>query len=120
MSSQWRYENTHFRPEVQVTATLTIITSNIVTLLMTYMCIIFSVTITTCPTLDAPENGMIDCSLGDDGLPTNRDTCTFTCNPGFELNGRKTRTCRTRRGQGTWNGDDNTCTPGIHTTVTDL
>ena len=67
---------------------------------------------TTCPILMAPDNGTIKRSLGDDGLPTNRDTCSFTCNPGFMLSGRKTRICRVQNGVGTWNHKNVTCTPG--------
>lgn len=65
----------------------------------------------TCPTLDAPSNGTIDCSLGRDGLLTNRDICRFTCNPGFVLRGSTRRRCIIR---GIWNGQDTTCTPGIY------
>jgi len=68
--------------------------------------------VVTCPILDAPDNGMIVCSLGDDGLPTNGDTCTYSCNPGFELNGRKRRTCSVQRRRGPWSGQEPTCTPG--------
>ena len=60
----------------------------------------------------APDNGMINCLLGNDGLPTNRDTCTFSCNPGFVLNIKPKRRCRVRRGVATWNRKDATCTPG--------
>ena len=61
--------------------------------------------------LMAPDNGMIDCSLGDDGVPTNRDTCTVTCNEGFRLHGDATRRCRAR--QMRWLGDEARCEPGV-------
>ncbi|XP_065894428.1 protein mesh-like isoform X2 [Dysidea avara] len=62
-----------------------------------------------CPTLMAPENGMINCSLGDDGVPTNGDTCTFTCDVGFMLQGGTIRQCRTKRRMRNWNGDEARC-----------
>ena len=66
-----------------------------------------------CPTLTAPDNGVIVCSLGDDGAPTNEDTCTVTCNDGFDLSGAATRRCRVRRNKGTWTGQKASCTGGI-------
>ena len=41
----------------------------------------------SCPTLSDPSNGAINCSLGDDGVPSYEDTCTFTCDTGYELTG---------------------------------
>ena len=69
-----------------------------------------------CPTLMAPENGMINCSLGDDGVPTNGDTCTFTCDVGFMLQGGTIRQCRTKRRMRNWNGDEARCVqvPGMN------
>ena len=32
-----------------------------------------------CPSLTDSNNGMITCSLGDDGVPSYEDTCNFTC-----------------------------------------
>ena len=65
----------------------------------------------TCSMLMAPDNGMIDCSLGGDGVPTNGDTCTVTCNDGFRLRGDATRRCRA--GQMRWLGDEARCEPGV-------
>ena len=62
--------------------------------------------------LMAPDNGMIDCSLGDDGVPTNGDTCTVTCNEGFRLRGDATRRCRAE--QMRWLGDEARCIPGVN------
>ena len=59
-----------------------------------------------CPPLTAPDNGDIDCSLGDDGEANPGDTCTFTCDDGHELSGRGRRTCRD---DGTWSGLAATC-----------
>ena len=53
-----------------------------------------------------PNNGMINCSLGDDGAFSYEDTCNITCNKGFVLNGYDTRTCQS---DGSWSGNDTTC-----------
>ena len=34
------------------------------------------------------------------------DTCSFTCNIGYELTGSDTRTCQS---DGSWSGTDNDC-----------
>jgi len=62
----------------------------------------------TCANLAAPANGMISCSLGVNGVPTDGDTCTFTCNTGYELIGSDTRTC----GGDGWNGTNAMCARG--------
>ena len=62
-----------------------------------------------CPSLDNPSNGMISCSLGDDGVPSYEDTCSFTCNTGYELTGNDTRTCQSN---GSWSGSDAICSRG--------
>ena len=49
---------------------------------------------------------MISCTLGDDGVPSYEDTCTFTCNTGYELTGNDTRTCQNN---GSWSGSDVVC-----------
>ena len=54
-------------------------------------------------------NGMINCSLGDDGVPSYEDTCSFTCNTGYELTGSDTRICQS---DGNWSGSDVTCSRG--------
>ena len=43
-----------------------------------------------CENLNNPNNGVINCSLGDD----ENYTCIFTCNTGYELTGSDTRTCQ--------------------------
>ena len=68
------------------------------------------VEIVTCPPLTAPDNGAIDCSLGDDGEANPGDTCTFTCNDGYELGSSTSRTCGD---DGSWSGTDATCTFGM-------
>ena len=61
---------------------------------------------------------MINCSLGDDGVHSYEDTCSFTCNTGYELTGSDTRTCQS---DGSWNGSDDVCRRGnVNVTVTCL
>ena len=71
------------------------------------MCTYF--TIVKCSSLTNPDNGMINCSLGDDGVPSYEDTCGFTCNTGYELTGSDTRTCQS---DGSWSGNDGVCRRG--------
>ena len=52
---------------------------------------------------------MINCSLGDDGVPSYEDTCNLTCNTGYELTGSDTRTCQS---DGSWSGSDDVCRRG--------
>ena len=72
---------------------------------------LFSITIliVSCSSLIAPNNGTISCSLGDDGTPSYEDTCSFTCNTGYELTGSDTRTCQS---DGSWSGSDASCNRG--------
>ena len=60
----------------------------------------------TCPSLTAPTNGMISCSLVGDGVADPGESCTFTCNTGYELMGSGTRTCGN---DGSWSGSVATC-----------
>jgi len=62
-----------------------------------------------CPELTDPINGVINCSLRDDGVPSYEDTCSFTCNTGYELTGSDTRTCQS---EGSWSGSDVVCRRG--------
>ena len=48
---------------------------------------------TACPPLDVPDNGMIDCSIGGDGIAVPGDTCTYTCDDGYMVDGDMTITC---------------------------
>ena len=59
--------------------------------------------------LNIPTNGVISCSLGDDGVYSYEDTCSFTCNTGYELTGSDSRTCRS---DGSWSGSDVVCSRG--------
>ena len=63
-----------------------------------------------CSALNDPSNGMITCSLGDDGVPSYEDTCSFTCNTGYELTGSDIRTCQS---DGSWSGNDDVCRRGM-------
>ena len=66
--------------------------------------------IVPCPSLTDPNNGIITCSLGDDGVPSYEDTCSFTCNTGYELTGSDTRTCQS---DGSWSDSDDVCRRGM-------
>ena len=61
-------------------------------------------------------DGLINCSLRDDEVPSYEDTCSFTCNTGYEPTGSETRTCQS---DGSWSGSDSVCERGniyiIHT-----
>ena len=59
-----------------------------------------------CPSLNDPSNGMISCLLGDDGVPSVGDTCTYTCNTGYVLTNSNIRTCQS---DGSWNNSDLMC-----------
>ena len=49
---------------------------------------------------------MISCSLVVDGVPSTGDTCTFTCETGYELTGNHNRLCLN---DGSWNGSATMC-----------
>ena len=55
-------------------------------------------------------NGKLDCSLVDDGIHSYEDTCSFTCDTGYELTGNDIRTCQS---DGTWSGSDGVCRKGM-------
>ena len=65
--------------------------------------------IVSCSSLTNPNNGTINCSLGDDGIPSYEDTCSFTCDSGYELTGNATRSCQS---DGSWNGTEVVCSKG--------
>ena len=54
-----------------------------------------------CSSLTKPDNGTISCTLKDDGVSSYEDTCSFTCNTGYELTGSTERTCQS---DGSWSG----------------
>ena len=59
----------------------------------------------SCSSLANPHNGIINCFLGNDGVHSYGDTCSFTCNTGYELAGTK-RTCQS---DGQWSGSPVSC-----------
>ena len=73
------------------------------------MCLQYS-NITECEPLTDPTNGNINCELGDNGVPTDGDTCSYTCNDGYELTGNEMRTCQSN---GSWSGNHDVCSRGV-------
>ena len=69
----------------------------------------FSFVLVSCTLLTDPSNGMVRCSLGDDGVPSYEDTCNITCDTGYELTGSDTRSCQSDRN---WSGSDAVCRRG--------
>ena len=68
------------------------------------------ITDTHCNDLSAPVNGeIVSCSSGRVGVGYEGDTCSFTCNTGYELTGSDTRTCQSN---GSWSGSDDVCRRG--------
>ena len=67
-----------------------------------------------CSSLINPNNGTINCSPGDDGVLFYADTCSFTCNTGYELTGSDTRTCQ---GNGSWSGSDVVCKESMYVAI---
>ena len=76
---------------------------------MEFFSLIYSVV--SCSSLTNPNNGVINCSLGDDGVSSYEDTCSFTCNTGYELNGSDTSICQSN---GSWSGSDGVCGRGSY------
>ena len=54
---------------------------------------------------------MIDCSLGDDGVATHLDQCTFTCDDGYRRKYGTSwlRKCIVYRGYARWTGRTTVC-----------
>ena len=65
--------------------------------------------IVICPSLSDVNDGAVTCSLGNDGVHPYEDTCSFTCNTGYELTGSNTRTCQS---DGSWSGTQTICSRG--------
>jgi len=60
-----------------------------------------------CDNFMTPLNGEItSCSSGSMGVGYEGDTCSFTCNTGYELTGSDTRTCQS---DGSWSGSETMC-----------
>ena len=63
-----------------------------------------------CEDLATPANGEImSCSSGTIGVGYEGDTCSFTCNTGYELTGSDTRTCQSN---GSWSATETMCREG--------
>ena len=62
-----------------------------------------------CDELRQPEHGFVNCNYGLDGVPSYQDTCTYTCETGFEIIGNSTSTCQI---DGTWSSINVTCIRG--------
>ena len=82
-----------------------------VRLVDSFNCIIITFIVPQCPALTSPTNGRMTCSLGSDNLPTNRDTCAFTCDANYQLVGSSSRTCEAPRRK--WTGNDALCKKSI-------
>ena len=63
---------------------------------------VYFILLVTCPSLSI-INGMMKCLMGDN---TYEDTCSFTCDTGYELTGSDTRTCQS---DGSWSGTRVSC-----------
>ena len=73
-------------------------------ILLTKICFLVEI---LCDNLTTPSNGeIISCSSGIPGVGYEGDTCSFTCNTGYELTGSDTRTCQSN---GSWSGSDDVC-----------
>ena len=64
-----------------------------------------------CDILSTPFNGGMSCSSGRVGVGYEGDTCSFTCNTGYELTGSDNRTCQN---DGSWSGNNTVCKQGKH------
>ncbi|XP_065903507.1 E-selectin-like isoform X3 [Dysidea avara] len=64
-----------------------------------------------CDNLLTPSNGGMSCSSGRVEVGYEGDTCSFTCNTGYELTGSDTRTCQN---SGSWSGSESTCNMPIY------
>ena len=74
------------------------------------MCFTFIFTV-QCPVLVNPMNGGVLCTLMNvtSMIPAYGDTCSYTCNTGYELTVSNTRTCQS---DGSWSGSDAMCNRG--------
>jgi len=76
-----------------------------------YLHLVESISLVPCQMPPNPMNGMINCSLGDDGILSYEDTCTTMCNTGYEIQaGDSMRTCQSDM---MFNGTSATCERGV-------
>ena len=62
--------------------------------------------VVNCSSLTDPNNGTVNCSLGDDRVHSYEDTCSFTCWSSYGLIGISPRSCQS---DGSWSGSDIMC-----------
>ena len=67
-----------------------------------------------CNNLSIANGEIMSCSSGRVGVGYEGDTCSFTCNTGYELTGSDTRTCQS---DGSWSGSDDVCRRGNNINV---
>ena len=68
-----------------------------------------------CKDLQPPLNGKIaSCSSGTEGVGNEGETCSLTCNTGYELTGNGTRTCQRN---GSWSSSDIMCRKGMYVQI---
>ena len=73
-----------------------------------YICFLADI---RCSNLSIPLSGNISsCSSGIVGMGYEGDTCSFSCNTGYELAGNDTRTCQD---DGSWSDNHVICRKGI-------
>ena len=66
-------------------------------------------TLVLCSPLTDLNSGVANCSLGDDGVFSYEDTCSFTCNADYMLTGSIIRMCQSN---GNWSGRVSVCRRG--------
>ena len=67
--------------------------------------------IVKCQNVTEVNNGMITCTMGDDGVLSYEDMCSVTCNTGYTLTGSNTTICQ---GDGSWSSTNNSCITGSY------
>ena len=67
-----------------------------------------------CPLLGDPANGVVNCSLQNDRIPSFGDMCTFVCDIGYQMVGGNFSTCQS---DGGWSNVDVACIEGNHITL---
>ena len=90
-------------------ATIVVLASLHCTILNCYVYVYYFASVVSCPELNNPKNGMIKCQSKEVKEYLYEDTCSFTCNTGYELTGSDTRTCQS---DGSWSGRESTCEKG--------
>ena len=75
--------------------------------IFTFICIVIDI---QCGRLTTPSNGGMSCSSGRVGVGYEGDTCSFTCNTGYELTDSDTRTCQS---DGSWSDTETMCRRGV-------